>query len=122
MKDFEENVVLATVDYDALETWEITEIWGLDKEQENILNAALQAGFDAENAIDNILNNNFTLLGEITSLYDAGYYFATEYYGVDFGGSEYVQDFFDFEGLAENTLRYSDDTWLTDNGLLIYTK
>lgn len=56
MKDFIAN---ATVDYDALETWEIIEIFGLDEEQEEILNAALEAGFDVENAVNIIQNGEY---------------------------------------------------------------
>lgn len=65
MKDVE-VIANATVDYDALETWEIAKIFGIDDEQEETLKAALEAVFDAENAVNAIQNDEFELDAGVT--------------------------------------------------------
>ena len=117
MKDYE-VIANATVDFDNLETWEIAEICGFDEEQEEILNAAIEAGFGIKDAVTRVKNDEFELNADVTTYEDLGYYFADIW-----ELPEFAFDFFDFERFGEEMAiqkGYDEEGCLTSYGWLSF--
>ena len=117
MKDYE-VIANATVDFDNLETWEIAEICGFDEDQEEILEAAIEAGFGIKDAVTRVTNGEFELEYDITTYEDLGYYFA----GI-LELPEFAFDFFDFERFGEEMAKqkgYDEEGYLTSYGWLSF--
>ena len=111
MKDYE-VIANATVDFNNLETWEIAEICELDEEQEEILKAAIDAGFKAEDAVTRVTNDEFELNADVTTYEDLGYLYAENLELPDF-----AYPYFDFEQFGAE-LAYCGDGYLTSYGWL----
>ena len=99
------------VNLDDLETWEIAEMYELDDVQEEILKAALDAGFNAEDAVNKILTDRFNLVENVTTYEDLGYYYAEE------DLPDYAYAYFDFERFGA-ALASTEDGCLTSYGWL----
>ena len=99
------------VNLDNLETWEIAEIYGLNDEQEEILKAALDADFCANEAVEKILDNAFNLVSNVTTYEDLGYLYAEDFL------PDFAYPYFDFEQFGTE-LPSTEDGYLTSYGWL----
>ena len=96
-------------DFDTMETWEIAQLCELDEE---ILKAALDAGFDTEDAVNKILNNELSLIDNVST-----YEELDEYYAETLGLPDFAYSYFDFEKFGAE-LASTEDGYLTSYGWL----
>ena len=105
---------MKSYDLDAMETWEISELYNLDDTQEEILKAALDAGFDTEDAVNKILHNELSLIEGVTTYRKLGYYIAEALELPNFAYS-----YFDFDKFGAE-LASTEDGYLTSYGWLTF--